>query len=156
VAEDEVLRAAMAVRRGATRLARRLRSERPEAAETLLELSVLGHLYRRGPMTPGALADNERLQPQSLTRALARLERDRLVLRRSDETDRRRSLLALTEAGRLALTRDMARRDAWLAAAMARELTPTEQQLLRLAGDLMERLAEADDPGQSGRHDGSA
>src|SRR5580698_8131564 len=137
----------MAVRRGSTRLARRLRSERPEAAETLLELSVLGHLYRRGPMTPGALADNERLQPQSLTRALARLERDRLVLRRSDETDRRRS--------RLALTRDMARRDAWLAAAMARELTPTEQQLLRLAGDLMERLAEADDPGQSGRHEGS-
>ena len=40
--------------------------------------------------------------------------------------------------------------------AMARELTPAEQQLLRVAGDLMERLAEADDPGQSGRHDGSA
>jgi DNA-binding MarR family transcriptional regulator len=156
VAEDEVLQAAMAVRRGATRLARRLRSQRAESAETLLELSVLGHLYRRGPMTPGALASAERLQPQSLTRALARLERDRLVLRRSDETDRRRSLLVLAEAGRLALTRDMARLDAWLAAAMARELTPAEQQLLGLAGDLMERLAEADDPGQSGRHDGSA
>lgn len=151
-----MLQAAMAVRRGATRLARRLRSQRAESAETLLELSVLGHLYRRGPMTPGALASAERLQPQSLTRALARLERDRLVLRRSDETDRRRSLLVLAEAGRLALTRDMARLDAWLAAAMARELTPAEQQLLRLAGDLMERLAEADDPGQSGRHDGSA
>ncbi|HEX3924254.1 MAG TPA: MarR family transcriptional regulator [Streptosporangiaceae bacterium] len=156
MAEDEVLQAAMAVRRGATRLARRLRSQRAESAETLLELSVLGHLYRRGPMTPGALASAERLQPQSLTRALARLERDRLVLRRSDETDRRRSLLVLAEAGRLALTRDMARLDAWLAAAMARELTPAEQQLLGLAGDLMERLAEADDPGQSGRHDGSA
>jgi DNA-binding MarR family transcriptional regulator len=153
VADDALLRAAMAVRRGTTRLARRLRAQRAESPETLLELSVLGHLYRRGPMTPGALAAAERLQPQSLTRALARLEHDHLVLRRSDESDRRRSLLALTEAGRLALTRDMARRDAWLAAAMARELNPAEQQLLRLAGDLMERLAEADDPGQSGRHE---
>jgi DNA-binding MarR family transcriptional regulator len=147
VGDDDLLQAAMAVRRGATRLARRLRMERPESAETLLELSVLAHLYRRGPMTPGALAAAERLQPQSLTRTLARLEREQLAVRRPDESDRRRSLLALTESGRLALTRDMQQRDSWLAAAMARELTPAERQLLRLAGDLMDRLAEADDPG---------
>jgi DNA-binding MarR family transcriptional regulator len=148
VADDELLAAATAVRRGTTRLARRLRMERPEprpaeAELSNLALSVLAQLYRRGPVTPGALAAAERLQPQSLTRTLAGLERQHLVSRRSDGQDGRRSLLALTEAGAQALVRDMRQRDAWLAAAMARELTRTERELLRLAGDLMELLAES-------------
>jgi DNA-binding MarR family transcriptional regulator len=149
VAEDEVLQAATAVRRGATRLARRLRQERPPAPHgrpepSNLGLSVLAHLHRRGPMTPGALAEAERLQPQSLTRTLASLERQHLVIRQPDGRDHRRSLLALTETGARALTADMRQRDDWLAAAMARQFTRAERELLRLAGDLMERLAESD------------
>jgi hypothetical protein len=35
----------------------------------------------------------------------------------------------------------MRRRDQWLMSAMSAELTPTERQLLRLAGELMQRLA---------------
>jgi DNA-binding MarR family transcriptional regulator len=148
VADDEQLEAATAVRRGTTRLGRRLRMERPqprpaEAELSNLALSVLAHLHRRGPMTPGAVAAAERLQPQSLTRTLTGLERQHLVIRRPDGRDGRRSLLALTEAGAQALVRDMRQRDDWLAAAMARELTRTECELLRLAGDLMERLAES-------------
>jgi DNA-binding MarR family transcriptional regulator len=141
---EDPLPAATAVRRGTTRLARRLQMERPEPEGTLLELSILGHLSRRGPMSPGALAAAERLQPQSLTRTLASLERQRLVIRERDDGDRRRSVLAMTEAGRLALRRDMRQRDAWLAGAMAQQLTRAEQELLRLAGELMERLADAE------------
>jgi len=144
VADDDLLQAATTVRRGTTRLARRLRMERPHAEGTLLELAILAHLSRRGPMTPGALAAAERLQPQSLTRALARLERSGLVIRRPDHEDRRRSLLAVTETGRAALGRDMQQRDAWLAAAMEQQLTRVERELLRMAGELMDRLAEAD------------
>jgi DNA-binding MarR family transcriptional regulator len=148
VSDKELLDAATAVRRGTTRLGRRLRMERPEPGPaepdlSNLALSVLAQLRRRGPMTPGALAAAERLQPQSLTRTLAGLERQHLVSRRPDGRDGRRSLLALTEAGAQALVRDMRQRDDWLAAAMARELTRTERELLRLAGDLMERLAES-------------
>jgi DNA-binding MarR family transcriptional regulator len=155
VIDDELLAMATAVRRGTTRLARRLRMERPETRPTEAELSnlalsVLAHLHQRGPMTPGALAAAERLQPQSLTRTLAGLEREHLVSRRSDGQDGRRSLLALTEAGAQALVRDMRQRDDWLAAAMARELTRTERELLRLAGDLMERLAESADGDEGG------
>ncbi len=144
MADDDLLQAATTVRRGTTRLARRLRMERPQAEGTLLELAILAHLSRRGPMTPGALAAAERLQPQSLTRALARLERSGLVIRRPDHEDRRRSLLAVTETGRAALGRDMQQRDAWLAAAMEQQLTRVERELLRMAGELMDRLAEAD------------
>jgi DNA-binding MarR family transcriptional regulator len=150
VADDELLETVAAVRRGTTRLARRLRMERPEPRPgepglSNLALSVLASLHRRGPMTPGALAAAERLQPQSMTRTLAGLEHQSLVIRHRDGRDGRRSLLGLSEAGAQALVRDMRQRDDWLAEAMARELTRTERELLRLAGDLMERLAESSD-----------
>jgi hypothetical protein len=38
----------------------------------------------------------------------------------------------------------MRRRDAWLARAMALGLTRAEQELLRIAGELMDRLADTD------------
>ena len=76
--------AATEVRRGVIGLARRLRQERNEASLTALELSVLGHLHRRGPLTPGELAAAERVQPQSLTRTLAALEAADLMSREPD------------------------------------------------------------------------
>lgn len=143
--DDDLLSAATALRQGTLLLARRLRAERPEGGETLLQLSVLAQLSRRGPMTPGELASSERIQPQSLTRTLASLEAHRLITRQADSGDRRRSVLAITEPGRRALRQDIRQRDSWLALAMASQLTATERELLRLAGDLMERLAETDD-----------
>jgi DNA-binding MarR family transcriptional regulator len=134
------------VRRGVIGLARRLRQERHEAGLTALELSVLGHLHRRGPLTPGELATAERVQPQSLTRTLAALELAGLVSRQSDPADGRRSLLAIAEPGLTALRAEMEQRDSWLAGAMAEQLTSTEIELLRLAGSLLERLADAPKP----------
>jgi DNA-binding MarR family transcriptional regulator len=138
------LSAAPSVRRGVLGLARRLRLERPAASLTALELSVLGHLLRRGPLSPGELAALERVQPQSLTRTLTSLDLNGLTLREPDAADGRRSLLAITEAGLLALRTEMDQRDSWVAAAMAARLTGAEIGLLRLAGELMERLADAE------------
>jgi DNA-binding MarR family transcriptional regulator len=140
---DELLRVAAGVRRGTMRLARRLRMERPETGPPLQELSVLGHLNRSGPMTPGDIAAAERVQPQTLTRTLAELEGKGQIVRWTDTADRRRSLLSLTEAGLRALATEMRQRDTWLSLAMAEELTPTESRLLSLAAELMERLAES-------------
>ena len=138
--------AATEVRRAVIGLARRLRQEHHEASLTALALSVLGHLHRRGPLTPGDLAGAERVQPQSLTRRLAALEASSLVIRQPDPADGRRSLLAITESGQSALRAEMEQRDAWLASAMAEQLTVTEIELLRLAASLLERLADAPNP----------
>jgi DNA-binding MarR family transcriptional regulator len=138
--------AAIMVRRGVVGLGRRLRLERTAASPTALGLSVLGHLHRRGPLTPGDLAAAERVQPQSLTRTLTNLEASRQIVREPDRADGRRSLLAITDAGQVALRGEMQQRDSWLAAAMAAHLTSTEIELLRLAGELMERLADAASP----------
>src|SRR6266536_536290 len=133
---------ARTVRRAVLRLSRRLQSERAPNALSMAKISVLGHLARRGDMTPGELAAADRLKPQSLTRVLAELDEEGLVRRTPDPADRRQRRLALTAAGRRALRSDMRRRDAWLATAMADRLNGTERDLLRLAAPLLERLAD--------------
>ena len=79
------------IRSGVVRLSRRLRAERPADALAPTKISVLAQLWRNGRMSAGDLADLERIQPQSLTRTLAALEADGLILRRPDELDRRRA-----------------------------------------------------------------
>lgn len=134
--------AAAEIRLGVLRLARRLRSERPADGLSVNKSSILGHLRRQGPMTAGALATADRQQPQSLTRVLAELQRDGLVVRSRDDHDARQSVLSLTDAGRAAFARDMAQRDAWLGTALD-DVTDTERELLVLAARLMTRLADA-------------
>ncbi len=124
-------------------LGRRLKLERPPGGRTSLELSVLGHLHQRGPMTPGELSAAERVQPQTLTRTLTSLQADDLISREGHPRDGRMNLLALTGAGLDALRRDMAARDAWLTRAMRASLTTTELEILRIAAGLLERVAEA-------------
>lgn len=141
-ARAAALRAAQ-IRRGVMRLARGLRSARPAGALAGNQLSVLSLLYRGGPRTPTDIAALERQQPQSLTRTFADLERTGLIRRTQSETDRRQHLLEITPEGLGALGADMAVRDAWLAERMA-ALTETERELLRLAGVLMERIADVD------------
>lgn len=128
------------VRRGASRLGRRLRLERPADSISQTKLAVLAQLRRWGAATPGELAAAERLQPQSLTRVLADLEADGMLTRRRDERDRRQYVLEITPIGTLALVQDMDERDHWLSEAM-RGLTETERQVLYLAGALMDRLS---------------
>jgi DNA-binding MarR family transcriptional regulator len=125
------------------RLGRRLRMERPETEVTSAELSVLGLLHQ-APMSAGELARAERVQPQSLTRILAALEERGEIGRHPDPADRRRSVLSITESGRALLLADVAQRDRWLAMAMAEQLSVAETVLLTMAGELMERLAEAE------------
>jgi len=141
--QDDLHVAARALRRGTLRLSRRLRAERPRDGVTLQGLALLVHLNRHGPLSPGQLAQLENVQPQSLSRPLTALERAGLINRTPDPVDRRRARLEITPAGIGAVTDDMRRRDRWLMEAMSEELSPTERELLRLAGELMQRLAAA-------------
>ncbi|HEX4245005.1 MAG TPA: MarR family transcriptional regulator [Acidimicrobiales bacterium] len=132
------------IRRGVNRLDRRLRSEGPADGLALGKLSTLGHLARVGrAMTPGELAAADRLRPQSVTRVIADLERDGLVCRQRDATDGRRFRIGITDDGLAMLRRDMHQRDVWLAHVIEQELSPTEQGVLCLAGELLDRLADA-------------
>ena len=132
---------AVEVREAVSRLARRLRQERPPHELGLTSLSVLSRLYRLGPAGPSALAAAENVQPQSMTRALATLAERGLVAREPHPTDGRQTVVSITEAGRAVLEEDRSRRDAWLAAMIAERLTPVEREFLRASAALLEVLA---------------
>jgi DNA-binding MarR family transcriptional regulator len=140
--DDELRYQAALLRRCVQRLNRRLQAERSAEGLSLTKISVLGHLTRRGDLTPSELAAADRLRPQSLTRVLAELREDGLVAMVGSDADRRRRRLRVTEAGRAALAHDMRQRDEWLAETMAELLSPTERELLALSAPLLERLAD--------------
>ncbi|MGW4484263.1 MarR family winged helix-turn-helix transcriptional regulator [Amycolatopsis sp. NPDC004368] len=140
---EEMAELARHVREGVGRLNWRMRSEAGAPSPGPTVLAVLSRLYRAGTQTPGELAESERIHPQSLTRVLASLVERGLVTRTADPSDGRRSLIDITHAGRIVLRDFSISREQWLAAAMERALSPTEQQLLRMAADLMLRMADS-------------
>jgi DNA-binding MarR family transcriptional regulator len=129
-----------ALRISVMRLARRLRAERADTSLTLTQISSLSTLDRHGPMGPGELAAHEKVQPPSMTRTLAVLEERGLVVRTAHATDRRQSVVAISDEGRRLLHDDRRRRDEWLAQRLT-ELTDDEVQALRAATPVLERLA---------------
>jgi DNA-binding MarR family transcriptional regulator len=130
-----------------SRLARRLRVERlvPELAEPALsdtQLAALSTLERHGAMTPGELAEHEKVQPPSMTRVIAALVESRLVMRAPHPSDRRQVVLTVTASGRDLVNKVRRRREAWLARKLA-ELSPQERATLRAAAPILEKLSQS-------------
>jgi DNA-binding MarR family transcriptional regulator len=137
---------ASALRISVSRLARRLRAERaahglqPELSDT--QLGALATLERKGAMTPGELAEHEKVQPPSMTRVIAVLEQRGLVMRAAHATDKRQVVLTLTDGGREVVHQSRRLREAWLARRL-RELTPQERSKLRAAAPILEKLSQS-------------
>lgn len=142
-ADAELADLSRRVREGVGRLNWRMRSEADHDIPGPAVLAVLSRLYRAGTQTPTELAEAERLQPQSLTRILASLALRQWVDRVPDPDDRRRSRISITSEGLAVLRRYSVQRERWLAATLESTLSPTERQLLRLAADLLIRVADA-------------
>jgi DNA-binding MarR family transcriptional regulator len=106
---------------------------------------VLGRLEREGPLTTSDLAAAEHVRPQSMSQTVAELLDEGLVTRHPHPTDRRRVLIEITRDGRDILARERARRNGWLAAAVAENLTSAEQRTLLAAVPLLSRLADLGD-----------
>jgi DNA-binding MarR family transcriptional regulator len=138
--------AAIKIRRSVQRFARQLRFRRADHGVSGTKRSVLGSLFRsERPMTLTELARIERLQPQSLTRAIAELEEASLVERRQDETDRRQSMISVTEMGRDLLIADARSQVEWLISLMRAHMSKAEQDMLSIAAGLMERICDISD-----------
>jgi DNA-binding MarR family transcriptional regulator len=137
---------ATALRISVSRLARRLRAERlakglePGLSDT--QLAALASLERHSAMTPGELADHEKVQPPSMTRVIAALEELGLVLRAPHATDRRQVVLTVTARGREVVQQARRLREEWLAQRL-RELTPQERAALRAAAPVLEKLSQS-------------
>jgi DNA-binding MarR family transcriptional regulator len=138
---------ATALRISVSRLARRLRVERaaaglggPELPAT--QLAALSTLERHGALTPGELAEHEKVQPPSMTRVISALVELQLVRREPHLSDRRQVVLTVTAVGRDLVNKARRRRDAWLAQRL-RELSPAERATLRAAAPILEKLSQS-------------
>lgn len=138
---------APALRISVSRLARRLRVERIAQGSIAQELSdtqlaALAALERHATMSPGELAEHEKVQPPSMTRVIAALEERRLVTRMAHPTDRRQVVLTVTAEGRDLVHQTRRLREAWLARRL-QELSPQERATLRAAAPILEKLSQS-------------
>ena len=136
---------ATSLRISVSRLARRMRAERvaqglqPELSDS--QLAALAALEKH-TMTPGELAEHEKVQPPSITRVIASLEERGLIQRMPHPSDRRQVVLTVTDQGRDVVRRVRQLREAWLARRL-RDLTPAERAVLREALPILEKLSQS-------------
>lgn len=102
-----------------TLVARRLRWERSSERITDTQYSALASLLNRGPRTPGALAEEQHIQPSPMTRAINALEEAGLVRRTKDPSDGRQVIVEITESGEAEVRETRRRRNEWLAQRLA-------------------------------------
>jgi DNA-binding MarR family transcriptional regulator len=137
---------ATSLRISVSRLARRMRAERvaqglqPELSDT--QLAALAALEKHTAMTPGELADHEKVQPPSITRVIASLEERGLIRRMQHPSDRRQVVLTVTDQGRDFVRQVRQLREAWLARRLE-DLTPAELAVLKDAVPILEKLSQS-------------
>ena len=121
-----------------TRLNRRLRQQ-SLAGLSPSQAAALGSINRLGTPTLGELALAEQVQPPTMTRLVAAMERQGLVVRFQDEQDRRVWRARLSVEGRRALQRIHHLKNAFLVRRMA-DLDEAERAQVRQLPELLERL----------------
>lgn len=111
----------------------------PELSDS--QLAALAALEKHA-MTPGELAEHEKVQPPSITRVIASLEERGLIQRMPHPSDRRQVVLTVTDQGRDVVRQVRQLREAWLARRL-RDLTPAERAVLREALPILEKLSQS-------------
>jgi len=134
--EDELGQLAAELRVTAFQLVRRLRNESQVEGLTDAQLSVLMHLSRIGPSTPGQLAEYERVSAPSMNRTVNGLAAAGAVRRVADPDDGRRVLVEVTERGAQIVQAARKRRSAWLRAEL-KPLSKKDRAALARAAELL-------------------
>ncbi len=139
---DSSLSAARDLRVLFSRLRRRLRDVTVDGGLTPSQTAVLTRLWKEGASSASALAEAERVRPQSMATIVAALEQLELIERTPDPEDGRRQVISLTAAGRQRAESDRQVREEWLARAMRERYSEPERRIIVDALSLLERLTE--------------
>ena len=129
------------LREAITRVNRRLRRTRPVGELTVAQISALLSLDGAGALTPGELAEIERVQPPTMTRIVARLDERSLIQRSPDPHDGRQVILSVSAQGRAVLAEYRRARDEWLTQRLA-ALTADERETLARAARILCQIAK--------------
>jgi DNA-binding MarR family transcriptional regulator len=108
-------------------------------------VAAIQHLHQAGPLTVGEQADHHGLSKPAMTELVDRLERRGLVARLTDERDRRRVFVWLTDAGRHQAERSLQVLDVDVLTAATKHLGRTQRRNLVLGLRALVRSLEGDD-----------
>ncbi|WP_188704834.1 MarR family winged helix-turn-helix transcriptional regulator [Silvimonas iriomotensis] len=123
------------------KLRRQLREHSNHATLTQSQISVVLLLEKSGA-TVSELARAEHMRAQSMSPIVASLIKAGFVAGTPDEVDGRKTVLALTEAGRGWLETGRSARQDWLSHRIEERLTAAERAKFAHALDLLTRLVE--------------
>jgi DNA-binding MarR family transcriptional regulator len=142
---EQAAEAATELMKAMTRLRARLRAESAptDMPWTWSQLTTLARIVQEGPTTTSALAQAEHVRRQSMAETLAALQVDGLITSDPDPNDGRKTLITATRKGRALSKNIPAAREAWLNIAIQSLLDPVEQQTLRKAAAVMNRIADS-------------
>lgn len=96
------------------------------------------------PIRPGQLAADLQMTSPNIAAALRSLESSSLITRRPDPHDGRKAIVELTPRGGQLIAESRENWRGWLRKTIDAALSDSEQRLLFVAGDLMQRLADYD------------
>ncbi|PYI68670.1 MarR family transcriptional regulator [Arthrobacter livingstonensis] len=124
-------------------LRRRMNQGRSPGDFTPSQIAVLVRLQNDGPATVTSLARAEGVRPQSMGATVSVLDAAGLIGGSPDPTDRRQTILSLTDFARESFNTLRAAKESWLVRAIETELTPAEQEQLAAGVALLTRLANS-------------
>lgn len=141
---SRTLDTAMHLHSAAIRLLRAVRVADAETGVSAPKLSALSVLTFGGPMSLSALAKAEQVRAPTMSKLVADLEADGLVVKRADKADKRGVRIEATAKGRALMQEGRKKRLALLTKRLAR-LSAAERAELHKAADLMFRLAASEE-----------
>ena len=116
------------------RLIKKLRKEAVTGQQlSLTERSTLALLLQQDGLLPSELAAMEKITNQYMSQILSHLLELGLIIRTNSETDKRKVIISLTEAGQQIILQARNERDEWLAEAIKETCTDEEQEILKKA-----------------------
>jgi DNA-binding MarR family transcriptional regulator len=135
---------ASALRSATSNMHKRLRKQTHSADNlSITEITTLSYLFRQKSLTPSELADLLKIKTQSMSQVLSRMQDLRLINRSAFETDKRKTLIALTDYGEEIIEKSRYERDEWLTNAIEQHLSVNEKKLLSDAINLIERISNS-------------
>ena len=128
-----------------TRLIKKLRKQSSTADKlSLTERSIIALLDKHVELLPNELAAMEKITTQSMSQILSKLQQMDLIKRRISETDKRKAIITLSDAGRALLYQVRSERNEWLNKALEATCTAEEKELLKRAIGPLTKLVDFD------------
>ncbi|MDR3715042.1 MAG: MarR family transcriptional regulator [Puia sp.] len=128
-----------------TRLIKKLRNKSTANEKlSLTERSTLRQLDQHKELLPSELAAMEKITTQSMSQILGHLSELGYITRRISDTDKRKSIISLSERGQEMLYKVRNERDEWLNRAIRETCSPGEQEALRRALIPLTKLVDFD------------